>query len=139
MMAKDPLAVPKRSPSDGLYTAEEVAEALNPKMLIPVLAVPNDVPPRGALLRLPLPSVDSLSVLAFKSVVSKLEVVDIVETGFDGAPAGGPKLKIGATRNEDAAEEVETIPLEAEVVVVSLVETATVVEVALLVKLFPIF
>lgn len=108
-------------------------------MLLPVLAVPNDVPPRDALLRLPLPSTDSFSVLAFKSVVSMLEVVDIVETGFDGAPAVGPKLKIGAAGNEDAAEEVETIPLEAGVVVVSLVDMVTVVEGAVLEKLFPVF
>lgn len=117
---------------------DEVAAALNPKMLFSVLAIPSDVPPRGVLLRFPLPSVDSLSVLAFKSVASELEVVDIVETGFDEVPEEGTKLKIGATGNEDALE-VETLPLEAEVMMASLVEMVIVVEGAVLVKLFPIF
>lgn len=100
-------------------------------LLLPVLAVPNDVPPKGELLK--LPKVVSFSVLAFKSVVSAPED-DTAETEFDGATEVDPNLKIGAAGNEGAATEVETLLFNEVVKVLPLLLMVAVVEEATLEK-----
>lgn len=112
---------------------DDVAEALNPKILLAVLGVPNDIPLKGELLG--LPKVVSFSVLAFKSVVSAVGVIETVGIELDVAILD-PNLKTGAAGNEGAAAEVEMLLLKAVVVVVPLVVTLAVVEDATPVKLF---
>lgn len=110
-----------------------VAEALNPKILLAVLGVPNDIPLKGELLG--LPKVVSFSVLAFKSVVSAVGVIETVGIELNEAILD-PNLKTGAAGNEGAAAEVEMLLLKAVVVVVPLVVMVAVVEDATPVKLF---
>ena len=114
---------------------EEAAEALNPNMLLPVLDIANDAPPYGKLVR--LAKVISFAVLAFKSVVSALDVFDTVETEFVGATGVDSNLKMEATGNEGARAEVDGLLLEAWTMAVlpSVVKVA-VVEGATLVNLF---
>lgn len=110
-----------------------MAEALNPKILLAVLGIPNDIPLKGELLG--LPKVVSFSVLAFKSVVSAVGVIETVGIELDVATLD-PNLKTGAAGNEGAAAEVEMLLHKAVVVVVPLVVMVAVVEDATLVKLF---
>lgn len=110
-----------------------MAEALNPKILLAVLGVPNDIPLKGELLG--LPKVVSFSVLAFKSVVSAVGVIETVGIELDVATLD-PNLKTGAAGNEGAAAEVEMLLCKAVVVVVPLVVMVAVVEDATLLKLF---
>ena len=116
-------------------TNEEAAEALNPNMLLPVLAIANDVLPKGKLVR--LPKVVSFAVLTFKSVVSTLDAVDTVKTEFIGATGVDPNLEMEVAGNEGAVAEVDGLLLEAwTMAVLPSVVMVAVVEAATLVKLF---
>lgn len=86
---------------------EEVAAELNPRMLLLVLAIPNDGPLKGKLVT--LSDIFPFSALAISSAVSTPEVVDAVEGGVDE----DPKLKMGAAGNEGAGAEFERALLKA--------------------------
>lgn len=103
-------------------------------MLLPVRAIANDVPPKSELVG--APNVVSFSVLAFKSVVSALDVVEAVGTEFEGATNVDPNLKMGAPGNDGDAAEVDGLLLKAVTMVVSLELMVAVIEEATLVKLF---
>lgn len=109
---------------------EEEAEALNPKILLPVLAVANDWLTKGEPVRLPK-IVSFFSVLAVTSIGSAVDTVDTVETEFVGATDVVPDWKMGAVGNEGPAAEVDRLPLEA-----APLATTAVVEGATVVKLF---
>lgn len=108
---------------------EEEAEALNPKILLPVLAVAKDWLTKGEPVR--LPKIVSFSVLAVTSIGSAVDTVDTVETEFVGATDLVPNWKMGAVGNEEPAAEVDRLPLEA-----APLATTAVVEGATVVKLF---
>ncbi len=111
---------------------EEVAAALNPKLLLPVLAFAADVPTKGLLLR--LPKLESGLFLAASDSIPEVAV-----TG-DAATAD-PNLKIGADENEgvDAAEVERLLLLVTEVVKALVVMLLPPVEVTVRVELFDEF
>lgn len=81
-------------------------EELNPKGLLPVLAIAKDVPPKDGLLK--LPNVVSFSVLELISEISAAVAVENVAAELGGME-DDPKLKMGAAAagNEGGAVELD--------------------------------
>lgn len=90
-----------------------MTEALNPKLLLPVLAIAADVPLNGVLLRL----LKLVSCLALTAANSVPEVASTGEAEVDGTVVE-PNPKTGVAGNEGAARaEVERLLLLVMVVV----------------------
>lgn len=75
-------------------------------MLLPVLAIAKDGPPKGEPFGLPK-IVSFFSVLAFTSIGSAVDMVDTVETEFVGATDVAPNWKMGVVGNIGPAAEVD--------------------------------
>lgn len=109
----------------------EFTDELEPKILFPEPVAAKDVPRKGELFK--LPKVVPVSDLAFKSVVSAMEVVAGAETAF-GRISEEPNLVGGSLETKDAALEPKRLleavelPVVAPIVLEMLVKGATTLE-----------